>query len=480
MTDIWKKPAHELARLIRERQLSSREVVGIFLDRIRRLNGPVNAFALIDEDEALRGADTADAEVSSGACRGPLHGLPVHVKDLLPTAGMRTALGSIAFENNIPKHDAGAIARVRDAGGIIIGKTTTPELGHKVLTDSPLHGVTRNPWSLEHSPGGSSGGAAVAVAMGFGPLGVSTDGAGSGRIPAACCGIVGLKPTLGAVPHETSPDLFGSLTCIGSMARDVEDLVMLHNVMAGPDRRDPWSFGGSKTPLRLADDPLAILRGLRVMWLPRTVNSHLNSDVETHCSQAVSLMVEGGAMLVEGPEQFDWALDEALLLMRSYQGTRFKALLARWRDRMDSTTVASIEDGEKLRAETVRQALFARTDLLRRIQALFDHADVIVTPTVSAPALPASQRADEPLTVDGIPIGSLRENWYSYTIPFNPSGNPAISVPCGFAANGIPVGLQVVAPWHEEQRLVAVAAALSHLKPWRHAWPSLAVEAERT
>lgn len=480
MNDIWKKPAHELAGLIRERQLSSREVVGVFLDRIRRLDDPVNAFALVDEEKALRSAESADAELSSGICRGPLHGLPVHVKDLLPTAGMRTALGSVAFENNVPQTDAQAVARIREAGGIVIGKTTTPEFGHKVLTDSPLHGVTRNPWSPEHSPGGSSGGAAVAVAMGFGPLGVSTDGAGSGRIPAACCGIVGLKPTLGAVPHETSPDLFGSLTCIGSMARDVEDVVLLHNVMAGPDPRDPWSFGGRKAPLALADDPLAVLRGLRIMWLPRTVNGHLDPNVEAHCSQAVSLMTEGGATLVEGPIQFDWALDQALVLMRSFQGTRFKTLLARWRDRMDPTTVASIEDGATLSAETVREALFARTDLLRRTQALFDQADVIVTPTVSVPALPATQRADEPLTVDGTPLGSLRENWYSYTIPFNPSGNPAISVPCGFAENGIPIGLQVVAPWHEEQRLVGVAAALSQLRPWRHTWPSLAVEAQRS
>lgn len=480
MDEIWQQPAHQLARLIRERRLSSREVVGTVLDRIRRLNGPVNAFALVDDDNALRSADAADAEIRAGVNRGPLHGVPVHVKDLLSTAEMRTAFGSVAFEGNIPERDARAIVRVREAGGIVIGKTTTPELGHKVLTDSPLHGITRNPWSPEHSPGGSSGGAAVAVAMGFGPLGVSTDGAGSSRIPAACCGIVGLKPTIGAVPHETSPDLFGSLTCIGSMARDVEDVVLLHNVMAGPDPGDPWSYGGRQSPLRLPDNPLAILHGLRVMWLPRTVNKHLDADVEAHCAQAAARMAGEGAVVVDGPAQFDWALDEALVLMRSYQGTRFKDLLERWRDRMDPTTVASIEDGDKLPAEAVRRALFARTELFRRVQALFDTADVIVTPTVSVPALPVSQRADQPLMVNGAAAGSLRESWYSYTIPFNPSGNPAISVPCGFAASGIPVGLQIVAPWHQEQRLVALAAALSHLNPWRHIWPSLASGAERT
>lgn len=474
--DIWQQSASRLAQRIRTREVSSREVVKAFLDRIRCLNGSVNAFALVDEEGALENADKADAALAAGRDFGPLHGLPIHVKDLVATEGMRTTLGSHAFANNVPTSDAEAVARVRAAGGIIIGKTTTPELGHKVLTDSPMHGVTRNPWSRDHSPGGSSGGAAVAVAMGFGPLGISTDGAGSGRIPAACCGIVGLKPTVGAVPHEMSPDLFGSLTCIGSMARHAEDIVLLHNVMAGPDRSDPWSFGGRGQPLSLVNDPLSVLKDLRVLWLPRTGNAHLNFDVEILCTETVASMGRHGAKIIEGPAKFDWGLNESLVLMRAYQAERFGHLPAKWREKMDPALVAAIEEGAALSAQTLRKALFARTKLFKRVQTLFANVDVIATPTVSEPALPVVQRSDQPLVIDGRPVGPLRQNWYSYTIPFNPSGNPAISVPCGTAANGLPVGLQLVAPWHEEERLVRIADALSAMVPWDDRWPALAIE----
>lgn len=475
MTELWRRPATELAAAIRDRQLTSRELVSATLDRIDRLNGDTNAFALIDAGGALKAADAADAATARGDRLGPLHGLPVTVKDLVPTAGMRTALASYVFADNVPTRDAEAVARIRRAGGIILGKTTTPEMGHKVLTDSPMHGITRNPWALDRTCGGSSGGAAVGVAMGFGPLAVSTDGAGSGRIPAACCGIVGLKPTIGSVPHEATPDLFGNLTCLGSMARTVEDAVLLHNVMAGPDPRDPWSLAGSQTPLELAEDRLGVLKGLKIRWMPRTVNDYLDPDIEARTDQAVRTMIDAGALLVDEPESLDWGLDDALVLMRAYQAARSGHVLAKWRDRMDPTMVAALEEGLTQDAGTLQKALLARTELHRRVQAIFEHADVLVTPTVAAPPPPVTQRADEPLVVNGKPVGSLRRAWYCYTIPFNPSGNPAISIPCGSTRDGLPVGLQVVGPWHAEQRLVAVAAALQALMPWQGNWPALAI-----
>lgn len=474
MTEFWQKPATELAAAIRGKALSSRELVSATLDRIERLNGDTNAFALVDAEGALKAADAADAAVARGGDLGALHGLPVTVKDLVPTAGMRTALASYIFADNVPAQDAEAVARIRKAGGIILGKTTTPELGHKVLTDSPMHGITRNPWALDRTCGGSSGGAAVGVAMGFGPLAVSTDGAGSGRIPAACCGIVGLKPTVGGVPHETSPDLFGNLTCLGSMARTVEDTVLLHNVMAGPDARDPWSLGGSATPLTLAGDPLSILKGLRIRWMPRTVNDYLDPDIEAHTAKAVEAMTDAGARLVDKPVSLDWSLDTALVLMRAYQAARSGHVLEKWRDKMDPTMVSALEEGLAQDIGTLQKALPERTALYRRVQAIFDHADILVTPTVAAPPPPVTQRADEPLVIDGKPLGPLRRTWYCYTIPFNPSGNPAMSVPCGFTKDGLPIGLQIVGPWHAEQRLVAVAAALQALMPWQGNWPALA------
>lgn len=476
MTELWKLPAHALATSIRNREVSSRELVQVLVERIERLNKHINAFALIDSEGALEAADAADAANARGDHWGPLHGIPVTVKDLVPTAGMRTAFGSHVFSENVPEKDAEAVSRLRNAGAIILGKTTTPEFGHKVLTDSPLHGITRNPWSLEHTSGGSSGGAAAGVAMGFGQLALSTDGAGSGRIPAACCGIVGLKPTMGAVPHETAPDLFGSLTCIGPMGRTVEDVVLLYNAMHGPDNRDPWSLAGSTAPLALPEDRLSPLKDLRVRWMSHTVNAYIDPQTKALCTQAVQKMEEAGAHLVDSPLDIDWGLETALTLMRGNQAARFGHLLKQWREMMDPTMVLAVEEGLAQGVGSLQQALQKRTALFHEIQAVFDDADVLVTPTVATPALPAKQRADEPLAIDGKSVGSLRNSWYCYTIPFNPSGNPAISIPCGYSDNGLPVGLQIVAPWHAEQRLVSIAGALSELMPWNHSWPATAAE----
>ncbi|MEJ1938006.1 amidase family protein, partial [Nostoc sp. NIES-2111] len=209
---------------------------------------PCNAFATIDPDYARREADAADAAFGSGRDPGPLAGIPVSVKDLLNTKGMRTAWGSRAFADNVPTADAAAIAALRDAGAILYAKTTTPEFGHKIVTDSPLHGITRNPWNLERTSGGSSGGGAVAAALDLGPVAITTDGAGSSRLPAACCGVYGIKPTLGRIPHETAPDTFGLTVNIGAMARHPADLALPLSLMAKADARDAWSLATGDRP----------------------------------------------------------------------------------------------------------------------------------------------------------------------------------------------------------------------------------------
>ncbi len=476
MTSIWRLPAGELASRIRAREMSSRDVVEAFLTRIQALDGQVNAFALLDAEGALKAADAADNALASGTAVGSLHGVPVSVKDLVATRGMVTAFGSHAFADNVPAEDAEAVARLRAAGAIIIGKTTTPELGHKVLTDSPAYGYTRNPWDVSKSPGGSSGGAAVSAAMGFSPLAVSTDGAGSGRIPASCCGIVGLKPTIGAVPHETNSDLFGSLTCIGAMARSVSDTALLYSVMHGPDPRDPWSLAGNAGPVNLPPDPIGVLKGLRIRYLPRTQNSYLDPEVERLCASMVARLEGEGAEVRDDDPIGDWNLAAALKLMRAYQAARFGHLLDRWRDRMDPALVEGLEQGRAFSGEEVAHAIADRTRHYRSMQSLFADADVLVTPTVSVPSLDIEQRSNEPLVLDGNTLGPLRETWYCYTIPFNPSGNPAISVPCGFSGAGLPVGLQIVGPWHSEPLLLSIAAAIEALSPWADRWPALAVE----
>lgn len=474
MSELWQMSAVELLEGIRRGDVGCREVMDCVLDRIERLDGHTNAFAYIDPTAARQAADEADRAVAVGARIGPLHGLPVSAKDLINTSGMRTAHGSHAFAANVPTEDAEVIARVRNAGAIVFGKTTTPELGCKILTDSPLHGTTRNPWNLDRTPGGSSGGAAVATAMGFGPIALTTDGAGSSRIPAACCGVVGLKPTLGAVPMELAADLFGGLSCIGLMARTAADIDLMFPLIAGACSGDPWTLGRDRGRAPAGGQLRPGLAGLRVRWIPRMGNKVVDPDVERLAIRACALMEDAGARIVEGPPEFDWALDACRALLRANQASRHAPLLEKWRDRLDPVLVQGVEEGLNLSAAEIRQAGLDRSALFRRVQSLFDGADVIATPTFAATPPLASQRADQPFRVPGGPSGSLRDTWYCYTIPFNPTGHPAISIPCGLATDGMPVGLQIIGPWHSEALLTGIAGDLEPILGWRRQWPRLA------
>lgn len=475
MSALWQMSAVELAAAIRSRQVACREVMDAVLERVEQLDGRTNAFAFVDPDAARQGADAADRLVNSGVPLGPLHGIPVSVKDLISTAGMRTAYGSHAFSGQVPKVDAEAVARVRRAGGVVFGKTTTAELGCKITTDSPLHGTTRNPWNLERTSGGSSGGAAVATAMGFGPLAVTTDGSGSSRIPAACCGVIGLKPTLGAIPMELAADLFGGLSCIGAMARTAADIRLLFEVMSGPCSLDPLTLGKGSSPQLVRREGFD---GLRVRWI-RNIGDHaVDAEVERLTAAAVAQMAQAGARVVEGPNAFDWALDSCRILIRANQAARYGYLLNDWRDRLDPIAVQCLDEGLNQTREELAAAILERSALFRRVQALFDAADVLIMPTFAATPPLASQRADQPFSVAGAPARPLRTSWYSYGVPFNPTGHPAISVPCGRARDGMPVGLQIVGPWHGEHLLIDLAQAFEPLIGWREQWPDMALPSQ--
>ena len=473
MNEIWQMSAVELAAAIRRRDFACREVMDSVLERIHRLDRHTNAFAFVDPIAARQAADEADRAIASGSPLGPLHGLPISVKDMISTSGMRTAQGSHAFSGFVPTVDAEAVARVRRAGGVVFGKTTTPEMACKITTDSPLHGTTRNPWNLERTPGGSSGGAGVATAMGYGPLALTTDGAGSSRIPAAACGIIGLKPTHGAIPMELAVDLFGGISVIGLMARTAADIELLFGVMAGPCQRDPWTMGRAGAP---ACTHANGFQGLKIRWMKTVGNLALDPEVERLTARAVALMADAGAIVVEGPQTFDWALDACRILIRANQAARYAPLLDKWRERIDPIAIQCIEEGLNQTPLELRQAIMERSALFRRVQGLFDDADVLVTPTFAATPPLATHRADQPFSVAGAPARPLRESWYSYTIPFNPTGHPAMSVPCGLAADGMPVGLQIVGRWNSENLLIRTAQLLEPIIGWREQWPPLALE----
>lgn len=471
---IWTLTATRLQARLRTGALSAEAVMAATLEHVARREGDLKAFSHVDAEGAMEAARQADRRLAQGAAPGPLHGIPVSVKDLIGVRGLPLTYASRVFEHDLAEDDVSAVARLRAAGAIPFAKSTTPEFGHKVLTDSPLVGVSRNPWDPALTCGGSSGGAGIAAAMGFGPLHVTSDGAGSGRIPAACCGVVGLKPTWGAVAHEATTDLFGSLTCLGQMARTVADVALLFNAMKGPDPRDPWSHGGSAGPVGLPDDPVAALSGLRFRLALRTNNDWVHPHVEARVRAAVEALAGAGAREVALPGPVRPDIASALVLMRAYQSARFGALIAAEGHRMDRTVRLGLDPANAISYERLRDAQRARTDMFREVERLLDGADVFITPTVAAPPPPVEQQADAPLVVDGVERGPLRQAWYPYTIPYNATGHPAISVPCGFTDAGLPVGIQIAGRWHDEARLLAVAAALEKLMPWADVWPAAA------
>jgi len=455
-----------LAHLVRTKQLSPVALTDAVLARIEDLQPTVNAFITVTGDEARASARRAEAAVMAGERLGPLHGVPFSVKDLLFTRGTRTTMGSWIFADQVLAEDAVPVRRLREAGAILVGKTTTPEFGHKPLTDSPLFGATRNPWDLSRTAGGSSGGAAAAVATGQGPLALGTDGGGSIRIPAACCGVVGLKPTLGRVPHVHQADLFSSTSYIGPMARTVAEAKACFDAIVGEDGGDPYS---RPEPV---DDPRAIAaRGLRLGWLPRVGNRRVDADVLASCEAALRHL-EGEGAAVETLEE-DWAPFERafLIFLQGGLAARVGPHMAAFGDRVARSLRESVERGARWSAADWVNALAQRTTVYRRVRALFERFDFLLSPAIARPALALDHDPYEPITIGGEPAGSIRGAWYPYLWPFNLSGHPAISLPCGWSRDGLPIGLQIVGPWYADRRVLALAAHLERERPCARPMP---------
>lgn len=421
----------------------------------------VNAFVTVCAEEALVQAAAIDRRRAAGERLGPLAGVPVSVKDILNTAGVRTAWGSRLMENNVPAADALAVKRLKDAGAVLLGKTATPEFAWKLLTDSPISGITRNPWDTRLTPGGSSGGSAVAVACGMGPLSLATDAGASTRLPAACCGIVGLKPTLGAIPHNQVPDAFNNIVHLGLMTRTVEDVRLMFRALAGPHASDPYSL------LTFREGVSGRMQGpLHIQWRPLLGNTLLDDEVRAQCEQALAALVAQGAKLdtVEAP--FENAEPAWRVLQQSNWAARFYAKLGEVQAKIEPGFAAGIRAGGEYSGRELMAATLKRTELFRAVQGWFDQCDLVATPTMSRPPLAADHPAERPIEVNGRAAGDMRAAWIPYLNLFNLTGHPAISVPAGFTAAGLPVGLQLVARWHAEEDLFAAAAALERARPW--------------
>ena len=464
--DLAYTSAAELAGLIAQRKVSPVEVADAVLERIERAQPALNAFITVCGEEALASAKDAEAAVMRGDRLGPLHGVPFAVKDLVNTADVRTTFGSVALADNVPAADSPAVARLKHAGAILVGKTTTPEFGHKCFTEAPLFGRTANPWDLSRTCGGSSGGAAAAVAAGLAPLGIGTDGGGSSRIPAACCGVIGFKQTLGLVPHDLTPDGFGNQSHITPMTRTVMDAALMLQAMAGPHSCDPHALGLAAPDFVAAARPEGDLKGARIAWRPLLGNTILSRKVREACERGLAALSDRGA-IVE-PVNDDFASTEPiwLILTQSFWNARFRRYVAQFGPRMSETLLRQMDNGAGHSAVALQEAMFERTRVFREIQGWFHRSDIVATPTLSRTALPIEHDFFAPIEIDGETADTVRKAWYPYTLPFNLSGNPAVTLPCGLGADGLPIGLQLIGPHLGDAQLLRAAALFEAVRPW--------------
>jgi aspartyl-tRNA(Asn)/glutamyl-tRNA(Gln) amidotransferase subunit A len=473
MTDLVFASAAELARLIARRALSPVELLDTVLDRIQRTQPTLNPFITVTEEAARAAARVAEAALMRGDAMGPLFGVPFSVKDLVNTAGVRTTLGSVALSDNVPSVDSVAVARLKRAGAILIGKTTTPEFGHKCFTEAPLFGRTANAWDHSRTSGGSSGGAAVAVAAGLGPLAIGTDGGGSGRIPAACNGVVAMKQTLGLVPHDLTPDGFGNQSYIMPITRTVMDNALMLQAIVGPDPADPHSLGLPAADFVAAARPDGDLKDLRIAWRPCLGNRKVAREVMALCEEAVAVLGELGAIIEPMADDFENTEPVWMVLTQSFWNARFRRYVREFGTRMSTTLLRQMDDGAHYSATELQEAMFARTRIYREIQDWFARYDMIATPTLACTALAIDHDFFAPIEIDGEITDTVRKAWYPYTHPFNLSGNPAVTLPCGWASDGLPVGLQLVGPHLGDARLLRAAALFEMARPWAHRTPRL-------
>jgi aspartyl-tRNA(Asn)/glutamyl-tRNA(Gln) amidotransferase subunit A len=460
--DVAFMPATRLLALYRKKQLSPVEIVEDRLRRLESIEGAVNAFVLYDPETALSMARASETRWQKGEPLGLLDGVPVALKDTLLTRGWPRLLGSRTIDpNQAWEEDAPVPARLRAEGAVFFGKTTTPEFGWKGVTDSPLSGITRNPWNLERTPGGSSGGSAVAVLSGTCPLAVGTDAGGSIRIPASFCGIVGHKPTFGRVAAYP-PSAFGDVAHVGPMTRTIEDAALMLDAMKGPDSRD-WHS--------LPDDGIAYreriregsLKGKRIALSPTLGYAEPSAPVRSAIERAAQVFAELGAIVEPG----DPFTESPMPIFQTLALGGFWALLRAQKPEavglMDPGLVEMCRRGKAVTQEQYVEAVAQRAVLGQRLRLFFDRFDLLLSPTMPIPAAYADPRTDD------APNPTNAWSWVTYTYAFNLTKNPSCSIPCGFT-DGLPIGLMVTGALYDD--LSVLQACRSYEEAAGQTWPS--------
>ncbi len=459
--------AVEMAEAIRAKKLSPVEIVGAILHRIEQLNPKVNAYCTLVAESAMRQARKAEEMVVRGEEIGPLHGVPVSIKDLIFTKGIRTTGGSRLYENFIPQQDAIVVERLKAAGAIVIGKTNTAEFGWVAITQNPLFGETRNPWNPELTPGGSSGGASAAVALGMGSLAIGNDGAGSIRIPSSFCGVFGFKPSFGRVPQYSGFPGWETLSHTGPITRTIADAALAMEVIAGRDDRDLFSL--PETGLRYLPFLNGGIKGLRVAWSQDLGYASVDPQVLKITEAAVKVfatlgcIVEPASPEAGSPEQA-FATIVATILPAVLQDK-----MGEWQEQVEPALARFIQRNRDKSAKEYLEACFEQLAYWDKIRPFFEKYHLLLTPTVAVP--PFELGSYGPKEIAGSKVSPL--GWMPFTYPFNLTGQPAASVPCGWTDNGLPIGLQIVGRRFDDATVLKAAAAFEQASPWAEKRPPL-------
>jgi Asp-tRNA(Asn)/Glu-tRNA(Gln) amidotransferase A subunit family amidase len=463
--DVCFMSAADLVASYQAKTLSPVEVTQAVLARIERLNPVLNAFVLVDSEGALASARAAEKAYAS-ASAAPLAGVPLSIKDLTETRGMRTTKGSIVLKDWVPDFDAVVVERLRDASACILGKTNVPEFGTSFITNNPLFGPARNPWNPERTTGGSSGGAAAAVASGLGPIGHGNDAAGSIRVPASFCGVLGMKPTMGRIPNSTNTVGMQLFAHEGPLTRTVGDAALFLAVCSGPDPRDPWAIEDEPPDfLRALDEPL---RDLRIAW-SAGFGAPPDPSLLAACQDAAEWLAKQigkGGLTQATPDLTGFA--ESFLPVFATDGYLSDVGLVG--DRLDEVcglVRRGFEWAKQLKATEYALALGKVTRLRYNTRRFFEQYDLLLTPVTSEPPF----RIDDPAWDIEHQIPPLEVAKFMFTPPFDMSGNPAASVPIGFTPDGLPVGLHIVGRWGEDDTVLRAARELERERPWAQQRP---------
>ena len=462
MSELSYMPATELAQAIRTRQVSSVEVTQHFYERIERLDTQLNSYLALCEDQALADARAADEAVARGWALGPLHGIPISIKDLEMTKGIQTTLGSYLFRDRTPEIDSIVVERVKAAGAIVLGKTNTPEFGQSGSTENKVSDPCRNPWNTDRTPGGSSGGAGAALAAGLCTIATGSDGGGSIRIPASFSGVFGIKPTQHRVPRYGGygRPAANHFSQSGPMSRTVADTALLLQVLAGPDSRDPNSI--RETPPDFSAGLGRSIAGMRIAWSPDYGYAGVDPEVAEITARAARVFEELGAIVEDAPLQLEDPFDAFFDVFATAAYTSYGHLLEEHRDDFSYPALYSIEHGSRVDGARLSRAILRVDQLGRQMEDFFDTYDLLLSPTMATPAFEIGNR---PAVIGGKEVDPLW-GFLPFTYPINMTGQTASSVPCGFSSDGLPIGLHIIGPRRAEARVLQASAAFERARPW--------------